>query len=126
MSRKSIVFWSLVCIPSSDSASESASPGLPTFFLFFYVLLFGSLLNAACCAAPSINVNFYFSSNASSCSSSSRLFMSPCGSGVLVVSVCIFAASFSCLSIPAIFFICLASIAYISNYIFYSILRRLS
>jgi hypothetical protein len=45
---------------------------------------------------------------------------------VLVVSVCIFAASFSCLSIPAIFFICLASIAYISNYIFYSILRRLS
>ena len=79
MSRKSIVFWSLVYIPSSDSASESVSPGLPTFFLSFYVLLFGSLLNAACCAAPSIKVNFYFSSKANSCSSCSCIFRSPCG-----------------------------------------------
>jgi hypothetical protein len=45
----------------SSSASDSLSPLRPTFFLFFCMLLFGSL--AALWAAPKMNVNFAFSSS---------------------------------------------------------------
>ena len=45
----------------SSSVSDSLSPLRPIFFLFFCVLLFGSL--AALWAAPKMNVNFAFSSS---------------------------------------------------------------
>lgn len=60
----------------SSSGSDSISPFFPTFFLFFYVLLFGNL--AALCAAPRMNVNFSFSSSDSPFKYYS-FFVSSCG-----------------------------------------------
>ena len=47
ISKKSTVFFSFVIIGWSSSASESSSSEWPTFFLFFCLLLRGSLLHAA-------------------------------------------------------------------------------
>jgi hypothetical protein len=129
MSKKSIAFVSFVIIGISISASESSSSELPIFFLFFYLLLRGSLLHAASCAAPKINVNFFLRSSASSRKLSScflRLssvgFVVNNGSLVLIcyLSACI---SFSSASILLFY---LAVVVLWSNSIFCYICCRYS
>ena len=127
ISKKSNVFFSFVIMGWSSSASESSSSELPTFFLFFYVLLRGNLLHAASYAAPNINVNLAFKSSASSRRLSS-CFRRSADAGVMwdgvVLAVSCVYISLICCSNLSIFLFDLASVAFCSNSIFCSIFFR--
>lgn len=109
---------------SSSSRSSSSSPVFPIFFLLPCVLLLGSLLNAAYCAAPRINVNFLFSSSANSFNSYTSLVCSALVICVVELSVFSVFIPSNFFSNASIFFACRASNVLKSNSIFCSILFR--
>lgn len=118
MSKKSIGCG--FCGKLSSSGSDSMSPFFPTFFLFFCMLLLGSL--AALCAAPKMNVNFSFNSSDSPFKYYSFAVRS-CGQFYLVacvVSICSVMSSNFCAS-SSILAVTLFSTSFIFYFITYSI-----
>lgn len=118
------MFLSFVIMGWSSSASESSSSEWPTFFLFFCLLLRGSLLYAASCAAPRINVNLALKSSASSrrlvsySRSSADAGVMEDGADLAVSCFCMSCNYYSSLSILLLY---RASAAFCSSSIFCSI-----
>ena len=116
ISRKSIAFYSVVCITScSSSASESSESAFPIFFLFPCLLRLGSLLKAASCAAPKMNVNLVFSSVANYLKSSPSSMQFVCRVGRAVGCYCSLCYSSNRCSISSILLDSLASTVFSSN-----------